>query len=685
MPTPVTSRASGLAQFLITRFGEWSSQRKRELEPKLQADLNAVIGVDDMRRKPFKSGESQGWRSDAYLPATRVKVFTAFAILQDVLLQGGRIPYALKPSPFEDERFYEEYGIRMADVIDDMEDKIQEQLRDRNADREYIKKLLSLCIYGMAWSKYDIAEVERTGFVRQVAHPGFGGAAPVVAFDEASTTALVPGHIYVSVWNMFWDMEDEEVQKGSGVCERDYISAYDLRQLKGDPDYVPDNLERVLSEATGKSGTQITGEGSDSLPPFLRDIENRKRHVRRLRFWGRAPRNLVERFEQEYMQGMEGVPTLGSAEYNEEDSGDDVEIMAVVANDEVVKLKRTEAKDRPYRRCTWRISLDELIGMGIADDVAEAQYILNGLLRAFIDNKRLSANVILALKRQYLANPASADEPLEPGKKIELAASCDDARKAIQQVVIQDVGASLLDGIGYFDRWKDTSSIPEILQGATLPKQQADTAYELSQLQENAGRYLGAGLKNVDEQFIEPEITDIYRYNMMDPAYTGEKGSFIVHAIGFPTFKDKIIKAQKLKELLSLVLASPMLTSEARIRPFLEEIFKASDVDPDVFLKTEEEKQAEADAQEKARLQVADEQSAMAEKQVQTKAKADAEAKSLVEASKAGSKMQSDRTLAEDEFQRDILKEGIAAAKGLSQPETLAPQGKRRTMNETVQ
>jgi hypothetical protein len=296
------------------------------------------------------------------------------------------------------------------------------------------------------------------------------------------------------------------------------------------------------------------------------------------------------------------------------------------------------------------------------------QTILTGLVRAFLDNKNLSSNVLLAVKSMFFANPAQLDEPVEPGSMFEISASCDDARKALSQIQIQDTGQSLLDAIGIFDRWKDTTShIPEFLQGSTLPKQKADTAYEMSQLQENAGRYLGMAFKNIDESFVEPEVEDIYRFNMLDPDYKGEKALCSVTAMGLPSFRDKVLRAQKMKELLALVLSDPsgQLLSEVKLRPHLEVIYRSSDLDPADFLKSDEEKAQEAQAAQEAQdrqQQAAVEQVKQAEIEGE-QFKSDAKAKTT--AIKEQAKAETQSRLADEAFKRELVMEGVRSIGGI--------------------
>ncbi|MCK9357783.1 MAG: hypothetical protein M0R22_11675, partial [Dehalococcoidia bacterium] len=233
----------------------------------------------------------------------------------------------------------------------------------------------------------------------------------------------------------------------------------------------------------------------------------------------------------------------------------------------------------------------------------------------------LAGDVLLAFKERFFeANPE-----IKPGGTMKVAEECDDARKAVQQIIIQDVGAGYVDVIRIFERMADVvSMIPQISQGVR-PEKSADTAYELSQLLENAGKYLGSVIRNYDQGLVEPIGSDFLRYNMLDPEAPG-KGDFVLKALGFSSFQARIVRTQKLLQMLGLVMQYPELLAEAKPRPMLDEIFKSVDLDPGVLLKSEQDKEVEAkEKQEALAQQLAMQQQAQSEALAMAEGAKDAE------------------------------------------------------------
>jgi hypothetical protein len=164
-------------------------------------------------------------------------------------------------------------------------------------------------------------------------------------------------------------------------------------------------------------------------------------------------------------------------------------------------------------------------------------------------------------------------------------------------MVVPDVGESLLSLIALAEKYLDMETmIPKITQGIDTT-QGKETAYEISQQVEKAGKYIGAIIRNQDEGLIEPMIERFYDYNMADPNVTKGKGNYIVKATGFNSFQDRLQRVKNLQQFLALIMQNPKLQEDAKFKRIMEDIGKALDVDPDEYFKSEQEKAAETELQ----------------------------------------------------------------------------------------
>ncbi len=599
---------SGLGYYLKeVLYDNWKRDRS-DLETKYQNNLDAFNAIS---RGKWKLDEgSEAWRSTTFIKKTKIKVVTAYAMIIDILLQGGKIPFALIPSPWDKivfEELKEDQQALIKDNISDMEGLIRQQFLDSRADIELMKNVFSSGLYGETYAKWLIHDVVRKGFQPVQYAPGIANQAQYERFEKTNQVVIAPAWSYVSVWNIFRDLETNDLQKCTGLIERNLSSKYDLFKRKGQPYWIDNALKKAVEEGPEEGGTQHDGSGSnDTLPPNLRDKKHRHKTIEEGEFWGRVPTQIAEHFEWELKKGEGKSVRRDEFEFTDFD-GNETEIMAVFSGNQITRYLRNQYGYRPYCRTEWEMNLDQLGGNGVADNLEDIQMVLNGMIRAMEDNLKLAANVMLAIKKNHFA--PGEDGKLTIGKQWDMSDEVEDVRKAIQQVVIQPVTRELFAGIPIMERFADESTMmPRIIQGMVAEKQKSDTLGEMQILQANAGKYLGSVLKNHDEGIIEPMVTWNYEYNMEDPGIQRGKGNYIAKAMGFSSFQDKFVRSESMRRLLALVVSDEGLARDWKLGKLVSEIAKTQDLDPDEFEKTDEEKQKENEqamelrAQEEARV-----------------------------------------------------------------------------------
>ena len=598
---------SGLAYYLREiLYANWKTD-KADLELKYEDNLNAFNAVS---KGKWKIEEGEGWRSKTFIKKTKIKVLAAYAMVVDILLQGGRIPFALISSPwdkvvFEDLPEQEQEPIK--DAISDQESLIRQQFLDCRADVELMKNIFGMGIYSETYAKWYVHDVIRRSYQPIQFAPGINNQDQYVRYEKQQQIVVAPAWGYVPVWNIFRDLETNNIQAGVGIIERNMVAKYDLFSRKGQPLWIDEALKVAIEEATDEGGPQHEGKGdTSSLPPNLRDIKHRSKVIEEGEFWGRVPTQIVEQFEWKLKKDK--GKSIDRDQYDIADfDGDETEIMAVFSGTEITRYIRNDGGYRPYCRAEWEMKLDQIGANGVADNMEDVQMVINGMIRALEDNMRLSANVMLAIREDLLA-PGEKKEP-KPGKNWKVSQEVEDIRTALQQIVVQPVTGELFAGIPLFERFADEATmLPRITQGMVAEKQKPDTLGEMNILQANAGKYLGTVLKNIDEGLTEPMVAWNYEYNMEDPNIQRGKGNFIAKAMGFNSFQDKFIRGESMRRLLGLVISDERLASEWKTGKLVAEIAKTDDLDPDEFEKTDEEKQKETEqamemrTQEEARI-----------------------------------------------------------------------------------
>lgn len=585
-----------LAEFLKSRFDDADKNRK-SLQDKWESNRSYYLGVATDR---WKKGEGDGWRSKSFPGSTHQKVIYAVALVIDTVLSGGKIPFMYKPSGFEKNR------VRVSGPVDpkiveraiqDMTSLCEQQLVDCKAEAAYIKNVLSAALYGWTYGKFIVYNMTRSGW--ESVTPEVPG---VLDWSRLPNTAQTwqkweesfnaPGYLYVPLWDIYRDWEIDDLHECSFIGQRQIVNNYWLRQKKGKPYFIDANIEEAITASKTKGSTanpQVSNTPeTNSLTPALRDVQARSNTQKYFEMWGRVPRNVIEEFEKDLLDNKQFKT---SSLTTEEDTGDEIEVCVCSYNDErIVRYARIMPIMRPYYQARWEDPGDELAPIGIADNCKQMHNVLKGTFRAIEDNVKLSANVIVAMKERYFQK---IPESLEPGTKLLLTEDCDDARKAMQQVNIENVSQPLMELLKVVREFLDDDSmVPKITQGIREPGDQ--TAAEASMRQAAASKYIGMAIRNLDEGIIEPLVTDFYRYNMDDPDIQVGKGNYIVQALGFTSFMNKTTRVQMLQNVLNLILSNDALIAESKVRFYLEEIIKSLEADPDQGLKSDEDKQMES-------------------------------------------------------------------------------------------
>jgi hypothetical protein len=478
---------------------------------------------------------------------------------------------------------------------------------------------------------------------------------PQKRYEAYSEKKMQPAFEYVPVWDVYRDLETDDLQASTGIIFKKLICPYDLKMKTDQPFYIKEAIETAISEAP-EPGTTTESDSTDDITPAQRNIAHRFRTIENLEFWGRVPRKTADEFEADLKKKTklsedDFSSILGDVEYD----GDEVECLVEMAGDQVIRYVRTEPNERPVYRIPWELTIDMIKNYGVADNVETENTVLNGMVRTFEDNKKLSANVMFGLNTMYIPD---FDGKLVPGKAVEME-GVDDIRKAIQPFVVPDVGESLLSGISLIERYSDEASmIPKLMQGTVAVKQKPDTLGEMQMLQQNAGKYIGAVIKNFDNFLFEPVGLDFYRYNMDDPEVSKGKGNFIPKALGFTSYQNRIERMQKLMQAIQIALMAPPITEEIKFRPMVEDLFKSLDMDPNTVLKTPEEKAAARQAQ----MQMIQMQQKLKQMELQLltqaeiqKTNAKVSAESQRDLAKIGAETQRDQAKITAETQSDII------------------------------
>ncbi len=564
-----------LVGYLSSLYKDFAENR-RILEPEWERNIRAYSMTEgyDVKQKlgvgnKKNAKDKKDWRSKSVTDLTRVKTNAGKILVCDVLLVGGEIPMLIKENRMHGnliEQIIGENTDSSADITAEKENDstefmkrlIKEQLAKANADVALQECVKSAAIYGEG-----ISRIYTETFRNQVFTPSENGWAE----QEVAIEGLKMRN--VSVWHFFTDMEDRDIQNNLGIFERRMMSHADVIRTfsKDDPINIPGAVEE-LKRAIANSENESDGTGKDNEPPYMKAISKRKKTLEVLEFWGRVPRKYLDK-------------------YRDSTDESDIEVMAVLVENTLVRFAEVEKGNRPYVRISWENPTDDIRGTGIADACSPAQQSLDSVIRLIEDNKKITCNAAIATQDRFFVNKNDSGE-LFPGKQIRINSGCDDVRKAIQPIVFPDVGRGGFDLLQHYkESGAEASMIPEIAHGVSPSS--ANTAYEVSVRNEKAGKYISDVVRGIDDNWIEPVGRFFYRWNMLDPDVPDLfKGAFEIQAMGFASYNDRVLRMNALKEMLTLCLSNEMIGQMVNIKALLEEWMKTNDLDAERFIPGEQ-------------------------------------------------------------------------------------------------
>lgn len=460
-----------------------------------------------------------------------------------------------------------------------MQREIDDALVECTYNYEGRKAILDAAIYGTGVLKGPIV-VNRThkrwGSKRTADGQG------VHAIEVIEQTR--PATKRVDVWNFFPDPScGEDIQSGSHVWEREYLSSRALRDLARTESYLSDQINECLREgprhytAEGAYHPQERGNGEYNNPTQFDD--------KRFELWtytGEVTR--------------EDLLACGAIDADDDDEDGDradshlekLSAVVVMCNDRVIKamLNPLDTEDLPYDVFIWERLAQSPWGVGIPFLMRYAQRTLNTAWRAMLDNATLSHGPQIVMRRSQIS-PADGKWEIT-GRKLWFATEeVDEVRKAFDLYDIpsrqQELQAIIDMAIKFAD---EETSLPQIAQGeqGTAP----DTVGGMTILMNSANTVLRRLVKQWDDMVTRPHIRRYYDWFMQYSDEEGIKGDFEVDARGSTAL---IVRDQQQQMLVQLMNAATHPVFGVYVDP--EKLFRktleAGHVSPNDVMRTREQ------------------------------------------------------------------------------------------------
>lgn len=391
-------------------------------------------------------------------------------------------------------------------------------------------------------------------------------------------TKRAPRTVWVDPWNFFPAGDcGEDIHSGGATFERDFLSAKALRELKSQPGYIGESIDKVLREGPDKAyldGSVNPGERKDT-----------------------------KRFTVWYAYCEVSKEQLRTANSEEADAMGDSKASAfaivTLVNDTVIRasVNPLDSGAFPYRVASWRRRAGYWAGVGVAEQCKLPQRGINAATRALFNNAGKSAGAQIVVNRARI-EPADGKWAFTPDKIWwdNDDSGAGDARQAFTTYTIPNTTKQLLAIVEYnFRLAEESTSIPLITQG--LSGDTTPDTFGATQLQNNNANQLLRDVGHaVADGITNPLVEDFYEWLLLDPDVPNEeKGDYQVDCNAAAVMIERAIQDQTIMQMAGMVV-NPAFGFNPRL--WAAEMMKTKRLNPTAFQFTDEEMAQQAKNQQ---------------------------------------------------------------------------------------
>jgi hypothetical protein len=382
----------------------------------------------------------------------------------------------------------------------------------------------------------------------------------------------VPKLEAVSLWDFYPDPDATSIEDCDYVIQRHSLNRAQLRDLKNRPYFRKEAIRECL-----RMGANYEVRGFETA---LLDRENvddlKKQRYEIYEYWGTMDTALAEQAGLELDEDFEEL--------------DEVQINAWICNGHVLRLVLNPFTPEriPFHVCPYEINPYQFFGVGIPENMEDAQMVMNGHARMAIDNLALAGNLVFDIDETQLV--PGQDMSIHPGKIFRRQSGV--TGTAINGLKFPNTAPENLMMFDKFRQLADESTgIPSYSHGATGVQSTTRTAAGMSMLMGAAALSIKTVVKNIDDYLLKPLGDTLFAWNMQfNSDVEPIKGDLEVKARGTSSLMQKEVRSQRLMTFMQTA-NNPNIAPFVRWHSILKEIAKSLDIDPDQLINDPEHAQ----------------------------------------------------------------------------------------------
>jgi hypothetical protein len=372
----------------------------------------------------------------------------------------------------------------------------------------------------------------------------------------------VPRIEMVSVWDFHPDPSATSIEDCEYVIQRHRMNRQQLRALIKRPHFISEAVEECLAKGPNYEDKYYEDTiREDETEPYY---QGNRYEV--LEYWGVLDSKMA------YEAGL--------PEANEMSEFDELQVNVWVCGNMVIRcvLNPFTPARIPFQVFPYEVNPYQLWGVGVAENMEDAQKLMNGHVRMAIDNLALAGNLVFDVDEASLVPGQNMD--IFPGKIFRRQSGV--TGTAINGLKFPNTAGENLQMYQISRQLADEETgIPSIMHGQTGVSGTGRTAAGLSMLMGSAGLSMKTVIKNIDDMLLKPLGEAYFQWNMQFNEDAEDiKGDLEIKPRGVAAVMQKEVRTQRLTSLLQTV-ANPMLAPFIKIPNLIRELAISQDIDPD--------------------------------------------------------------------------------------------------------
>ena len=385
----------------------------------------------------------------------------------------------------------------------------------------------------------------------------------------------VPRIETVSIWDFHPDPSATSIEDCEYVIERHRMNRQQLRSLIMRPHFDAEAIQNALAKGPNYEDKYY----EDTIREDETETYYQENRFEVLEYWG----VLDAKFAYE----------VGLDEAQDMSEFDQLQVNVWVCGNEVLRCvvnPFTPARI-PYAAFPFEINPYQIWGVGVAENMEDAQLLMNGHVRMAIDNLALAGNLVFDVDEASLVPGQNMD--IFPGKIFRRQSGVTGTainglkfpNTAPENIQMYQISRQLAD---------EETGIPSIMHGQTGVTGTGRTAAGLSMLMGSAGLSMKTVIKNIDDYMLKTIGEAYFQWNMQfNEEVEDVEGDLEIKPRGVAAVMQKEVRTQRLTSLLQTV-SNPMLAPFVKLPNLMRELAISQDIDPDSLVNDVNEAQVYA-------------------------------------------------------------------------------------------